>query len=983
MVDLITGKINLTTLDEKVLIVPPSVNSAILKRNLALRAGSINNFKCMSLRNFLADSVVIALPEKRLISNDERFWLFYKVLSLNKEQLDYFREVTDFNGFVRLLSTTTEELQLNRVEKHDFPVGKKCDEIFFLMEEYEKLKMELGYIDYPDALFFLNEKADLHLTGSRWYIEQPLSSIEKTFFEKNGFTKIELGNGQNEEKPIFSAYKVDTPYQETIQTIKSIQADLIGHTNGRPLKIGVMVNDYNSYFSHFDGLTKHLGLNGLFHFAKGVPLFSTSAGKLLAYYLEWAENNYSIYRWKKIVEFPSFKKEIFLEDGDQLVDFYRAVALIQDSGLVLFNNDFRVALTKHLDENYFASDEESDFEMERDENRMRQIRIAKKLVNEFHTIVTAVTPLETFRTLDTVFRNCISSKNNKAIAAVAEVFTELLTHESTLFEKNIDELFTILKEMTTSKFVRYDSYNFDSVIFGTLEDLYYLDFDKIYILGLSETGLPKKVYENPLLLDDEKKYIVENSGAIFQFLSDRYNWNDTLFNLSIQDKKAIIMSVPIRDMAGGRERLVSRYILSAYEQFTGEKFDFKKATDELGRNPISTNNLLMQKPEDSFYDYEVAASLLLNNIHIPAKGKLLGNHFIFTQNADEYRRHRRKATSFDEYFGSLNLQDTRELKALSASSLTKWVFCPYQYFLAKELGLKKLKDFTIEDLIWLDKLQFGDFLHKVFFKFGKAMKEKYFGGHFSRIEKEDWNLLNDAFETTLAEFKILYPVVSDVYYEIQLKELRETTDKFFEKEKENTISERCYFEYSFGMPKDSNKDSDIIIDEPVEIEIEKGLYIKIRGSIDRIDKVNGRYRIIDYKSGKKASPMAVAPFNGGQLIQAGLYPIVLVTTDKNLAANEFQYYYTSQKGDFSTLEFDVDKNKKHFNELLIEILKEIKKGNFVPVGTSSKSLPCINCDFMDICVEVKSSKIIEFLKNTPAVQRYKDIKSEKVQDGTI
>jgi hypothetical protein len=37
------------------------------------------------------------------------------------------------------------------------------------MKEYEKLKMELGYIDYPDALdYFLNEKAETYIiTGSR------------------------------------------------------------------------------------------------------------------------------------------------------------------------------------------------------------------------------------------------------------------------------------------------------------------------------------------------------------------------------------------------------------------------------------------------------------------------------------------------------------------------------------------------------------------------------------------------------------------------------------------------------------------------------------------------------------------------------------------------------------------------------------------------------------------------------------------------
>lgn len=962
MVDLITGKINLTTLDEKVLIVPPSVNSAILKRNLALRAGSINNFKCMSLRNFLADSVVIALPEKRLISNDERFWLFYKVLSLNKEKLDYFREVTDFDGFVRLLSTTTEELQLNGVEKHHFPEGKKGEEIFFLMEEYEKLKVELWYIDYPDALdYFIRHKPSHQ--SHYYFIRWQFTARERDFLVSLGFEELIEKHPQEKVIPRFDAYKVDTPYQETLQTIRNILSDIKLQDKTKPLKIGVIVDNYTTYYGAFRGVLKHLKMEKLIYFSKGIPLFTTSAGKQFAYYLEWMKNSFSVYRWLKILESSSFARSSILKEGDSVGDFFKALQLIRDTKLVLFDEQSCKSMRYHLEgtEKYMGEEEVSDNLLDQRINRQREI--ATKLVDIFQDIAIAKTPSEKLNQLVIVFRKFTLARDYRTIDLIDCSLTNLLSQSELLEHKSLGELVEMTISIVNEIKIKYEAPAFESAVMGTIDDLYYLGMDKLYILGLSEKGLPKKNPENPLLLDEEKEIIyAHNSRALFYTTSGKKAHADQTFWDTIFNSNEIVMSVPIKNITSGKDWLVSRYLLEAYEKFMGARLDFKAVSKKLDESPKCGNNFLMSDPADSFYDYETASSVLLGLIDKEAKNKVLSDYFTFAKKANEYKKAKRNALEFDEYLGALNLPLDRDLKPVSPSGLTNWVFCPYQYFLKNEMRLKRDEDFSTERLKWLDNKAFGIFIHEVFYKFGTMMKTRNGGNSFNKVTEDDRVIIEKAFEITFNEFKRLNPVISEVYFKIQEEELRNIINRFFEFEKE-TNSKRLYFELSAGLPNREGRDLNIFKEDSVTIELNDGIEIKVRGSIDRVDYDGGNFIIYDYKTGKPKEENPKNPFESGEHIQAGLYPLMASGINSKIEPGKFIYWYTSKQGDFHKLIFDSVLKEEDFLQVITPQIKEIKRGNFVPVGSNVKNPPCKNCDFVEICVGSKSS-IINRLKKT-------------------
>jgi ATP-dependent helicase/nuclease subunit B len=136
------------------------------------------------------------------------------------------------------------------------------------------------------------------------------------------------------------------------------------------------------------------------------------------------------------------------------------------------------------------------------------------------------------------------------------------------------------------------------------------------------------------------------------------------------------------------------------------------------------------------------------------------------------------------------------------------------------------------------------------------------------------------------------------------------------------------------------------------IELGRGRSFRLRGFIDRVDRVGkDAYRIIDYKTGSPKPYEDVVYFGRGRMLQPALYAVAL---EQILARErpgteprvvESGYFFPSRKGEGHEImvrDFDRDRLRLLLNDLI----GLLEKGYFI-AGPDAK---CGYCDYRAACV---------------------------------
>lgn len=965
MIRELVREINFSSQDEKIVLFDTFYHPGILARNIALHTGKICNTKFLTFRDFVFDKSITLIKNKKPLSGDLLFWRLFGLLQKEKNNLPYFAEVSEFPGFVRLYLSTLESMQLNRCSPSTIPKHIKWNDISHIYGLYCKIKEEEGYYDYADALDLLIRQKSV--SSNPYCLKFRTSALEQELIDKWGIRLIELPKDANHEYTI-EAYKVDTQHQEVMQTIRLLQDNL--QNAKTPVKIGIMVDDYPVYSSLFSNVLNSIDLTGMLHYVKGTPFFQTSVGKHFAYYLEWAENSFSIYRWIKILNSGRFNKNIFGGAGnaesDNASDFYKCIKIIKDTEIPLFSSSLKITVKNRV------IDEDSENESG------NAVKLALSVIEAFENIASARSPKDQYTALlDTFVATTRTSSELDAQAIKMIVFfRDEWVSNPFIKEQSLTDCLQIISDHFINQNVGRILPDFRKPVIGTLSDLLPFEFDILFILGLNENSYPKKVYENPLFLDEEHD-VLKAASPKARFYSVREIKDEEKNQLSgmlANVKNRVVYSAPLRDLESGREYLVSSFLLEQLnrDRADNERYDYKSASEFLGNSKYAQHNYIPESADLALYDYEAANSLFVYDKD--SNSESISGQFIFTEKIKEYRNNRKKADGFNEYWGYLSLDPNRELGTFSCSRFSTWVNCPQSFFLKYEMKLDRTEDFDATRLEWLDSLQFGDFIHTLFYRFFIEIRESRNVDSFNAITDDDKPLLDDLFDRILKEYEIKYPVVSQIHFEKRRQELAYIKDRFFENEKNNTDT-RLFVELSFNMPASTSREPLSKLDEPAVVSLSDGSEIKVRGSIDRVDKSVDRYILYDYKTGKSFSYDDKRPFNGGKHIQAGLYPLIVTQIKKEIIKPVFKYYYTSEKGRFAKTEYSYDLLSVHFRDLITKIVTQIKKGNFVPLKGDMR-FKCENCDFQNECIKYNKDRAKRLSDNHPGVEIYNEIIKE-------
>ncbi|WP_181376715.1 PD-(D/E)XK nuclease family protein, partial [Paenibacillus agaridevorans] len=165
-------------------------------------------------------------------------------------------------------------------------------------------------------------------------------------------------------------------------------------------------------------------------------------------------------------------------------------------------------------------------------------------------------------------------------------------------------------------------------------------------------------------------------------------------------------------------------------------------------------------------------------------------------------------------------------------------------------------------------------------------------GNGARAAVHDRERLYGRLEQALLAFASRIPAPSSHIFVKEAEELRRDADVFYHVESVNAV-QPLFFELELKTEAG----------EPMEVELANGMRFRLKGFIDRIDRIGPHeYRIIDYKTGSPAKFKPSEYFCGGTQLQHAIYSVAaeqwLRTSgyDAQASVTEADYRFPTAKG---------------------------------------------------------------------------------------
>jgi ATP-dependent helicase/nuclease subunit B len=275
-------------------------------------------------------------------------------------------------------------------------------------------------------------------------------------------------------------------------------------------------------------------------------------------------------------------------------------------------------------------------------------------------------------------------------------------------------------------------------------------------------------------------------------------------------------------------------------------------------------------------------------------------------------------------------------KTMSAGKLETLARCPYSYFLKEVLRVRPIEEVSYDANKWLDPATRGSLLHSIFETFYKVITQQNvkpsYAIHYDKILEIAVGLIEKE--------KEVLPPPNERVYQREMNDILACCDIFLKEEEiHGEQYNPLHFEYSFGIG-----DS-----EPAIIKLLSG-DVKITGIIDRVDQsLDGRYHIIDYKTGSTYGYEKNKAFKGGRQLQHMIYALA-IEQHLNLeegAVEESSYYFPTTKGMAQrfTRKQDVTLRTNGL-DILQKLIDVIKHGHFEMTEDEND---CKFCELKLVC----------------------------------
>lgn len=487
-----------------------------------------------------------------------------------------------------------------------------------------------------------------------------------------------------------------------------------------------------------------------------------------------------------------------------------------------------------------------------------------------------------------------------------------------------------------------------------------------FIVGLDDGRFPGGESQDPLILDKERRALSSKLRTSVERLDSRMS---AFARLLARIRGAVTLSYSCVKIADDCEMFPGPAIIAAHRVLSGRvEVDPKELDRRLG-------------PPVSFFPETPEACATLTDLRISSTCGV----YLYGGSGPDFAarfphlvrgalaRERRSSKEFTEHDGRI-LTPGADLSpyspygpVMSSSSLETLGRCPFAYFLRYVLELAPHREVDISE--WLDAGAFGSLLHEVLCDFiGRAMDADSWPP-VSEHDRED--MMNKA-EIRLNEWKRREPSPNEGAVLRRERELRRALKIFLTEEAGSGEGRRPWCaEACVGMKQDARR-TPLDSPDPVSIPLPNGEIIRARGKIDRVDIFDagdeGRFAVIDYKSGRAAKFSSDDPFSSGRTVQHGIYTLIAREALRKSVGDharvvETMFFFPNVKEYGLRISYN-ERDMAAFPAVLQTLCHIAASGAFLP--TDDHEADCRFCDYRAICGDVRevSAWSVGKLENT-------------------
>jgi ATP-dependent helicase/DNAse subunit B len=521
---------------------------------------------------------------------------------------------------------------------------------------------------------------------------------------------------------------------------------------------------------------------------------------------------------------------------------------------------------------------------------------------------------------------------------------------------SIFEVREVLSERLTLLPQRPSGDRYGKVWIAPIEAARGMSFDLVLVPGLAERMFPRKIVEDPLLLDSLRSRL----GAGLPIQKNRIAKERLLLRLAIgAASRAIVFSYPSIDLGKGRAKVPSFYLLEVARASQGELPDF----ETLARDAASSSGARLGWPAPRERGLAIDAAefdlaFLADSLRREAtEGEVQGSgrYLVLVSSAlarslrARFKRGRPHVFTYADGFletskvsREILAQHRLEARPYSVTALEKYSACPYRFYLYAILRLRPRE--TVEAVTHLDPLTKGSILHVAQFEISKRLEEAGLLPLRPGNIAEALQLFEVVFDEVEERFEEdLAPAIPRIWKD-ELERIRFDLRGWLRREASRDDGFVPYRrEFTFGMRPTGPADPASTLEVAV---LENGL--RLRGAIDLVEKraADGKVRVTDHKSGKVWMPEG-AVLNGGENLQPILYTLAYEALTGE-SVESARLYFVTQRAQYAERVVRADEEAlkvvAEFQRRLDEIIEE----GFFPASPKEKP-GCEYCDYLAVC----------------------------------
>ncbi|MFQ5829944.1 MAG: PD-(D/E)XK nuclease family protein [Candidatus Methylomirabilia bacterium] len=461
-----------------------------------------------------------------------------------------------------------------------------------------------------------------------------------------------------------------------------------------------------------------------------------------------------------------------------------------------------------------------------------------------------------------------------------------------------------------------------------------------FVVGLDEGSVLPAPLEDPVLLDDERRALdpalAQSGDRVSEALAR------VLSRLAALGGR-VCLSFSCRELRQNRETFPSWLLLQALRvREAGRELTYEDLNRGLGE-PVSA---IPASPELALGD----AGWWLASLRGAGASAHPAIQAAFPWVAQGARAEaERESEAFTPYEGFVRVAgahvDPRVSgRSVSPTGLERAAACPFRYFLERGLGLEPFEDSEPDPDRWLDPATRGSVLHALYARIWRELRQRgerpdpeRHGGRLRKLGREK-----------LGELRTLIPPPSERVFEREAREILGDLDLFLRLEAGGEHRDPVGFEISFGGGGDEPEP--LAQADPVLIDLGSGLRFRLRGRIDRLDRLrDGTYDVVDYKTGRYRRDAYLGRFMGGRLLQHALYALaareLIRSTDAGARVVSSSYYFPTARGRAERVTLSQE-DPGRVAAVLRDLFDLLAQGSFVHTPERSD---CAWCEFRRAC----------------------------------